>query len=76
MAQQILRHFTFLLFIICSCSYAVRAQIPQVNHPKNQSKRYEVDAKRTGTDVNSNDALPRSREFIRIDSTYYVGWMY
>lgn len=35
-----------------------------------------MDAKRTGTDLNSADALPRSREFIRIDSTYYVGWMY
>lgn len=38
--------------------------------------RYEVEAKRMGTDVNSDDALPRSREFKRIDSTYYVGWMY
>lgn len=38
--------------------------------------RYEIDAKRTGVDVNSDDALPRSREFLRIDSTYYVGWMF
>ena len=38
--------------------------------------RYEIDAKRMGVDVNSEDALPRSREFIRIDSTYYVGWMF
>ncbi len=40
------------------------------------SERYEVDAKRMGTDINSEDALPRSREFKRIDSTYYVGWMF
>ncbi|RYZ56064.1 MAG: hypothetical protein EOP49_01400 [Sphingobacteriales bacterium] len=40
------------------------------------AKRYEVDAKRMGVDVNSEDALPRSREFKRIDSTYYVGWMF
>lgn len=40
------------------------------------SQRYEIDAKRIGTDMNSEDALPRSREFKRIDSTYYVGWMY
>lgn len=40
------------------------------------SERYEVDAKRMGVDVNSDDALPRSREFKRIDSTYYVGWMF
>lgn len=38
--------------------------------------RYEVNAKRMGTNINSEDALPRSREFKRIDSSYYVGWMY
>jgi hypothetical protein len=38
--------------------------------------RYEIDAKRAGVDPSSKDALPRSREFIRLDSTYYVGWMY
>ena len=42
----------------------------------NPALRYEVDAKRSGTNMNSDDALPRSREFIRIDSSYYVGWMY
>src|ERR1043165_3598504 len=42
----------------------------------NPALRYEVDAKRTGTNMNSEDALPRSREFIRIDSSYYIGWMY
>ena len=39
-------------------------------------QRAEIDAKRMGTDMNSSDALPRSREFLRIDSTYYVGWLY
>lgn len=38
--------------------------------------RYEIDAKRIGVGPNDKDALPRSREFIRLDSTYYVGWMY
>lgn len=38
--------------------------------------RYEVDAKRTGTDPQAEDAIQRSREFIRIDSTYYVGYLY
>ncbi len=47
-----------------------------VNHPRNAGKRYEIDAKRMGTNMNSDDALPRSREFIRTDSSYYVGWMY
>ena len=44
--------------------------------PAKMAQRYEVDAKRMGVDINSEDALPRSREFKRIDSTYYVGWMF
>ncbi len=43
---------------------------------KNAVKRYEIDAKRMGVDPNSEDALPRSREFKRIDSSYYVGWFF
>ncbi len=50
--------------------------MPQPRRVGNPALRYEVDAKRTGTNMNSDDALPRSREFIRIDSSYYVGWMY
>jgi hypothetical protein len=42
----------------------------------NPSARYEVDAKRAGVSPVDKDALPRSREFIRLDSTYYVGYMY
>ncbi|WP_207494105.1 hypothetical protein [Aridibaculum aurantiacum] len=38
--------------------------------------RYEIDAKRQGVMPTDKDALPRSREFIRLDSTYYVGHMY
>ena len=38
--------------------------------------RYEIDAKRIGVDPAEKDALPRSREFLRLDSTYYVGWMF
>lgn len=52
--------------IICAQSLA----------PQKVAERYEIDAKRMGVDVNSDDALPRSREFKRIDSTYYVGWMF
>jgi len=45
-------------------------------HPASKmSQRYEIDAKRTGVNMNSEDALPRSREFKRVDSSYYVGWM-
>src|ERR1043165_6494295 len=51
----------------------------QLTPPHPSSKmgvRYEIDAKRMGVDPNSEDALPRSREFKRIDSTYYVGWFF
>lgn len=42
----------------------------------NSVARYEIDAKRIGVKPTDDDALPRSREFIRLDSTYYVGWMF
>ncbi len=42
----------------------------------NPAARYEIDAKRTGVSPLEKDAIPRSREFIRLDSTYYVGYMY
>jgi len=47
-------------------------------HPasKMEARYYDIDAKRMIEDVNGEDALPRSREFKRIDSTYYVGWMF
>lgn len=56
--------FHFLLFT------AAKAQ------QSKSAARYEIDAKRVGVDPSSKDALPRSREFLRLDSTYYVGWMY
>jgi hypothetical protein len=43
---------------------------------QNAAKRYEIDAKRIGVSLYDKDALPRSREFIRLDSTYYVGHYY
>ncbi len=47
-------------------------------HPpeKMQQRYFDIDAKRQIENIESEDALPRSREFKRIDSTYYVGWMY
>ncbi len=38
--------------------------------------RMNIDAKRQIENMDGEDALPRSREFIRTDSTYYVGWMF
>ncbi len=43
---------------------------------QNSTVRYEIDAKRVGVNYYDKDALPLSREFIRLDSTYYVGWYY
>ncbi len=38
--------------------------------------RYEVDVKRVGLNPSDREALFRSREFIRLDPTYYVGYYY
>ncbi len=78
-----------VLFLLLLCGLELSAQeqsqqgqqqqvfvMPKPRRVGNPALRYEVDAKRTGTNMNSDDALPRSREFIRIDSSYYVGWMY
>ncbi|MBA2250263.1 MAG: hypothetical protein H0W12_08730 [Chitinophagaceae bacterium] len=43
---------------------------------QNAGARYEIDAKRISVSVTDKDALPRSREFIRLDSTYYVGYYF
>ena len=55
----------FILMVFCTNVFS------QAN-----AKRYEIDAKRIGVNFYDKDALPRSREFIRLDSTYYVGWYY
>lgn len=43
---------------------------------QNNAARYEINAKRSGMTPTDKDALPRGREFVRLDSTYYVGWMF
>lgn len=55
------------------CASELRAQSKAL---QKQAQRYEINAKRMGVDLNSEDALPRSREFLRIDSSYYVGWLF
>lgn len=47
-------------------------------HPPNKvaARYFDIDQKRKTSDMFGEDALPRSREFKRIDSTYYVGWMF
>ncbi|MBS1772827.1 MAG: hypothetical protein JST82_08200 [Bacteroidetes bacterium] len=71
------RRFIVLLSLLAIVFNAMaQSGLPPTQHPKNQAQRYEIDAKRLGVDPTSEDALPRSREFKRIDSSYYVGWMY
>lgn len=76
-----------MLLLCCGTVYAQDnqqggQQQPQVLQPAQVhpaaklSERYEIDAKRMGVSPNSEDALPRSREFKRVDSTYYVGWLF
>src|SRR5689334_16830730 len=75
MKQKVLYKIFFIinfsLFII-HCN----AQGLSFSSKSKTAARYEIDAKRVGVDPTSKDALPRSREFLRLDSTYYVGWMY
>jgi hypothetical protein len=66
--KRILYYTIPVLFTLLH-SHAVHAQ-------GNAAARYEIDAKRIGVNPTDKDALPRSREFLRLDSTYYVGWLY
>ncbi|HMN32618.1 MAG TPA: hypothetical protein PKA54_04540 [Chitinophagaceae bacterium] len=61
--------FSVWMIILISCISDLYAQVLT-------PARYEIDAKRGSLRFNSPDALPRGREFKRIDSTYYVGWMF
>ncbi|HLO70682.1 MAG TPA: hypothetical protein VK167_07430 [Flavipsychrobacter sp.] len=68
--------FAFVLSLWACMLFSFVADAQPMMHRKNPTQRYEIDAKRMGTDMLSPDALPRSREFKRIDSSYYVGWLY
>ena len=71
--QYGLAHFLLGCGLVLCCTLQAQAQSKAT---QKAALRYEIDAKRMGVDPGSEDALPRSREFIRIDSTYYVGWFY
>ena len=46
------------------------------NAQSTEAARYEIDVKRYDLRYDSREALIRSREFIRLDPTYYVGYLY
>jgi hypothetical protein len=71
--QYWLAHLLVGCCLALCCSLNTQAQSKAA---QKGAQRYEIDAKRMGVDPGSEDALPRSREFLRIDSTYYVGWFY
>lgn len=70
------RRFVYAMSLWACILISFAADAQPMMHRRNPAQRYEIDAKRMGTDMLSADALPRSREFKRIDSSYYVGWMY
>ena len=43
---------------------------------KNVSARYEIDNKRNEIDISDDDALSAGKEFEKLDSAYYVGYLY
>ena len=66
------RNIIIAIAIVGAGTGSVSAQSLAETHA---AQRYEIDAKRQGVDMTREEAVPASREFIRIDSTYYVGWM-
>ena len=64
------KFFIYIAILVLSTVYSLQSTA------QNAAKRYEIDAKRLGVAPYDKDALPRSREFIRLDSTYYVGHYY
>lgn len=67
MMKKYLNYTIFFLLATVNC---------QLSTAQDAAKRYEIDAKRIGVQTYDKDALPRSREFLRLDSTYYVGHYY
>ena len=66
----------FLLNVFLLTGVFIFSTAEKVKSQSRESLRYEIDAKRGGMSYTSKDALPRGREFKRLDSTYYVGWMF
>ena len=68
---RLVNKLTYSLAILLAISFS-RNCLAQ----SKQALRYEIDAKRAEMTFTSKDALPRGREFKRLDSTYYVGWLF
>lgn len=68
------------LLLHAAPAHSQRQSLPPELMPRHpagkEAARANIDAKRAIENMYSDDALPRSREFKRTDSTYYVGWMF
>lgn len=80
--KQVLFTMTKIYFSPLNCIFLYSTlvcmyfMIGEANAQSKEALRYEIDAKRGGMSFTSKDALPRGREFKRLDSSYYVGWMF
>jgi Tfp pilus assembly protein PilF len=54
----------------------VNPEVSSIKAPIKNALRQEIDGKRLAEDLYSKEALYRGREFQRIDSTYYVGYLF
>lgn len=61
------------LLLIINCSLLIIHS--SVAQKDKTAIRYEIDAKRLGINQYDQEALYSSREFIRLDSSYYVGYL-
>jgi hypothetical protein len=68
--------FLFFVFCIFVQLQSAAQQATTSNEKKLTPARYEINAKRMDINYNSKEALTSSREFKKLDPTYYVGWLY
>lgn len=69
-------HSKIKFFLLLGFSLLILSVFQSAYAAPNVAKRYEINAKRVGVYPQSEEGLAASREFIRIDSSYYVGWMF
>lgn len=63
-----------IFFFLLAWAFCFHAELLYAE--PNPTSRYSIRAKRAGVKPDSEEGLAASREFIRTDSTYYVGWMF
>lgn len=67
------RQYINIIIAVLLCSLLTTGRITaQVN----QSARYEIDAQRMDAQLTDDDALVKGKAFQKLDTTYYVGYLY